>query len=97
MADMAASRLTQLSQQVSGLSGNPVDALLAKNPDDIVITGALRTAFTRGGKGGFKDTPAADLLAGVLKALTDKSVCAPILVTLCKQRLMCNRELTQLS
>lgn len=80
MADMAASRLTQLSQQVSSLSGNPVDALLAKNPDDIVITGALRTAFTRGGKGGFKDTPAADLLAGVLKALADKSGIDPALV-----------------
>jgi len=37
------------------------------------VTCALRTALTKGGKGGFKDTAAADLLAGVFKAVLDKS------------------------
>jgi acetyl-CoA acyltransferase 1 len=37
------------------------------------VTCALRTALTKGGKGGFKDTAAADLLAGVFKAVIQKS------------------------
>lgn len=37
------------------------------------MTCALRTALTKGGKGGFKDTAAADLLAGVFKATIDRS------------------------
>jgi acetyl-CoA acyltransferase 1 len=47
--------------------------LLRKNADDIVITCALRTAITKGGKGGFKDTDAADLLKGAFKALIERS------------------------
>jgi hypothetical protein len=31
-------------------------AITEKHPDDIVVTCALRTALTKGGKGGFKDT-----------------------------------------
>lgn len=37
------------------------------------MTCALRTALTKGGKGSFKDTAAADLLAGVFKATIDRS------------------------
>ena len=37
------------------------------------MTCALRTALTKGGKGGFKDTAGADLLAGVFKAVLNKS------------------------
>jgi acetyl-CoA acyltransferase 1 len=37
------------------------------------VTCALRTALTKGGKGAFKDTAAADLLAGVFKAVIQKS------------------------
>lgn len=54
--------------------------LLQKNPDDIVITAALRTPFTKGGKGGFKDTPASDLLVGALKAVVSRSGIDPALV-----------------
>lgn len=54
--------------------------LLEKNPDDIVVTACLRTAFTKGGKGGFKDTMAADLVAGALKGLIDRSKIDPALV-----------------
>ncbi|KAJ4393705.1 3-ketoacyl-CoA thiolase with broad chain length specificity [Gnomoniopsis smithogilvyi] len=54
--------------------------LLEKNPDDIVVTACLRTAFTKGGKGGFKDTMAADLIAGALKGLIERSKIDPTLV-----------------
>ncbi|KAJ6161123.1 acetyl-CoA C-acyltransferase [Penicillium chermesinum] len=40
----------------------------------------LRTALTKGGKGAFKDTAAADLLAGVFKAVINKSGIDPALV-----------------
>ncbi|EEP80451.1 3-ketoacyl-CoA thiolase [Uncinocarpus reesii 1704] len=61
-------------------SKSGVSALTAKHPDDIVITCALRTAITKGGRGGFKDTAAADLLAGVFKAVIDQSKIDPSLV-----------------
>ena len=48
-----------------------------KNADDIVVTCALRTAITKGGKGGFKDTDAADLLVGAFKALIERSKIDP--------------------
>lgn len=46
----------------------------------VVITAACRSAFTRGGKGAFKDTQAADLMAGILKAVIDRSKINPALV-----------------
>ena len=51
-----------------------------KSPDDVVITCALRTPITRAGKGGFKDTAGADLLAYIFKAVIDKSRIDPALV-----------------
>lgn len=41
--------------------------------DDIVVVAAYRTALCRAKKGGFKDTPADDLLASVLKAVVEKT------------------------
>lgn len=49
-------------------------------PNQVVVTAALRTAITKGGKGGFKDTPAADLMAGALKGILDRSKIDPALV-----------------
>jgi acetyl-CoA acetyltransferase len=46
----------------------------------IVVTACLRTAFTKGGKGGFKDTAAADMLVGAFKALIERSKIDPSLV-----------------
>jgi acetyl-CoA acyltransferase 1 len=46
----------------------------------IVVTACLRTAFTKGGKGGFKDTAAADLLVGAFKSLIQRSQIDPALV-----------------
>ncbi|KMU88944.1 3-ketoacyl-CoA thiolase A [Coccidioides immitis H538.4] len=75
----AAQRLSQVASHMTSTKGG-VSALTAKHPDDIVVTCALRTAITKGGRGGFKDTAAADLLAGVFKAVIEKSNIDPALV-----------------
>ncbi|KAI0602028.1 thiolase [Biscogniauxia sp. FL1348] len=72
-------RLSQISGQLSG-SKSAREKLLQKNPDDIVVTACLRTAFTKGGKGAFKDTQAADLMAGALKGILTRSKIDPSLV-----------------
>ncbi|KAF3436016.1 hypothetical protein FNV43_RR23108 [Rhamnella rubrinervis] len=41
--------------------------------DDVVIVAAFRTAICKSKRGGFKDTPADDLLLPVLKAVIDKT------------------------
>lgn len=75
----ALERLSQISGQVSGPK-SARDRLLEKNADDIVVTACLRTAFTKGGKGGFKDTQASDLMVGALKGLIERSGIDPSLV-----------------
>ena len=45
-----------------------------------MVTACLRTAFTKGGKGGFKDTAAADMLVGAFRALIERSKIDPSLV-----------------
>ena len=55
-------------------------SILEKHPDDIVVTTALRSAITKGGRGGFKDTAAADLLHGVFVNLIQRSGIDPSLV-----------------
>ena len=54
--------------------------LIQKSADDIVITCALRSPITKGGKGGLKDTAAADLLHGVFQAVLDRSGIDPKLI-----------------
>ncbi|KAH8903472.1 3-ketoacyl-CoA thiolase peroxisomal a precursor [Coniochaeta sp. PMI_546] len=78
----AVDRLSQVASQLTGSSqaSSAKAKLLEKHPDDIVVTACLRTAFAKGGKGGFKDTMAADLMAGVLKGLIDRSKIDPSLV-----------------
>lgn len=73
----AQSRLSQVANHMHA-SGHP--GLIEKHPDDIVVTTALRTAITKGGKGGFKDTAAADLLTGAFKSLIERSGIDPSLV-----------------
>ncbi|QIW98791.1 hypothetical protein AMS68_004309 [Peltaster fructicola] len=72
-----ASRLNQINGHLnaSGKAG-----LLEKHPDDVVVTAALRTPFTKGGKGGFKDTAGSDLLLGAFKGLIERSGIDPKLV-----------------
>lgn len=45
-----------------------------------MVTACLRTAFTKGGKGGFKDTQASDLMAGAFKGIITRSKINPALV-----------------
>ncbi|KZZ97386.1 3-ketoacyl-CoA thiolase [Moelleriella libera RCEF 2490] len=76
--------LDRLSQLGGQLTGNPTaggrNKILEKRPDDIVVTACCRSAFTKGGKGGFKDTQAADIMAGILSAIIDRSKINPALV-----------------
>ena len=63
----------RLSQVTSHMNATGRPSLLEKHPDDIVVTTALRTAITKGGRGGFKDTAAADLLHGAFVNLIQRS------------------------
>ncbi|KJX97320.1 3-ketoacyl-CoA thiolase like protein [Zymoseptoria brevis] len=73
----AQNRVAQVGSHMQP-SGRP--SLLEKHPDDIVVTSCLRTAITKGGRGGFKDTAGADLLTGAFKALIERSGIDPNLV-----------------
>ncbi|KXJ89801.1 Thiolase, N-terminal domain-domain-containing protein [Microdochium bolleyi] len=75
----ALDRLSQIGSQLTGTKSARAK-LLEKNADDIVVTACLRTPFTKGGKGGFKDTAAADLMAGALKGIIERSKIDPSLV-----------------
>lgn len=70
----------RLSQVTAHLDGSGRPGLVEKHPDDIVVTTALRTAITKGGRGGFKDTAAADLLHGAFTGLLKRSGIDPSLV-----------------
>ena len=76
----------RLAQVTSHLSSSEADIprgrelLLSKSASDIVVTCALRSPLTKGGKGGFKDTAAADILAHTLKSLISRSNIDPALV-----------------
>lgn len=78
----AIDRLQSIGSQLSGAASasGGKSKLLEKNPDDIVVTACLRSAFTKGGKGGFKDTQASDLMAGVFQGLIERSKIDPKLV-----------------
>jgi len=52
----------------------------AKNPDDIVITLAIRTPLTKARKGGFKDTSLEYLIYAILKEVKERSGIEPGLV-----------------
>lgn len=86
--DKAKERLSQIETQLkpdspaTALPGSELgkDALLKKSPDDVVVTCAIRSPFTKGGKGQLKDTMAADLLTYTFKNLISKSKIDPTLV-----------------
>lgn len=52
----------------------------SKNPDDVVITVAVRTPLTKARKGGFKDTSLEYLTYSLLKEVKDRSKMDPALV-----------------
>lgn len=51
-----------------------------KNPDDVVITLAIRSPLTKAFKGGFKDTPLDYLVYSLLKKVVEKSNLDPQMV-----------------
>ncbi|KAL8737516.1 MAG: hypothetical protein Q9181_001616 [Wetmoreana brouardii] len=67
--------LNHLSPSKSGLS-----AITQKNPDDVVITLAIRTPLAKGFRGGFKDTQLDYLLYSLLKKVIQKSSIDPQMV-----------------
>ena len=76
----------RLSQVTSHLASSEADiprgreSIIAKSPNDVVVTCALRTPFTRGGKGLLKDTAGADLLVHTFKSIISRSKINPSLV-----------------
>ncbi len=51
-----------------------------KNPDDVVITMAIRTPLTKGFKGGFKDTDLDYMVYALLKKVVEQSNLDPAVV-----------------
>lgn len=76
----AQERLSQVESHLSHSIGSPKSSILQTSPDDVVVTCALRSPFTRGGKGLLKDTAGADLLAATFKSLLSRSKIDPSLV-----------------
>lgn len=61
-----------MQSQISVNEAAATDKLLAKNPDDVVIVAAHRTAQTKAKKGGFRGVSSGEILSGLLKAQIDK-------------------------
>ena len=57
-----------------------VNISTAQNPDDVVITLAIRTPLTKGGKGGLKDTPLDGILYKILVEVVNRSRIDPQMV-----------------
>jgi acetyl-CoA acyltransferase 1 len=74
----AQQRLSQVSSQLNLPA--PKEQILQKNPDDIVITFAIRSALCNARNGAFKDTPLQDLLIALLKGVIAKSQIDPKVV-----------------
>ncbi|KAH8698392.1 putative 3-ketoacyl-CoA ketothiolase [Talaromyces proteolyticus] len=74
---MAVERLSSIFNQ---LKPSAVSAITQKNPDDVVITLAIRTPLTKAVKGGFKDTGLDYIVYSLLKELVQKSNLDPALI-----------------
>ncbi|KAL8794406.1 MAG: hypothetical protein Q9195_002993 [Heterodermia aff. obscurata] len=76
---MAAERLNSILNHLTP-SKTGLSAITQQNPDDVVITLAIRTPLTKGFKGGFKDTPLDYIIYSLLKEVVTKSKIDPQLV-----------------
>ncbi|OOQ83274.1 hypothetical protein PEBR_35262 [Penicillium brasilianum] len=76
---MAAQRLDAVKSQLRP-SKVHIESFVEKHPDDIVITLAIRTAFTKAGKGRFKDTSFDHLSYSLLKQVIERSRLNPALI-----------------
>ncbi|KAH8817344.1 Thiolase, N-terminal domain-containing protein [Xylogone sp. PMI_703] len=76
---MATQRLDSVLKHLRPVP-NGLSEVLQKNPDDVVITLALRTPLTRGFKGGFKDTEFISIVYELLKVVREKAGFDPNLI-----------------
>ncbi|KAI4761515.1 beta ketoadipyl CoA thiolase [Aureobasidium sp. EXF-3400] len=76
---MATERLSSVLRHITP-GKSPIDTITSKNPDDIVITLAIRTPLTKAKKGGFKDTQLDGLVFKLLEQVVQKSNLDPALV-----------------
>ncbi|KZS87969.1 thiolase, partial [Sistotremastrum niveocremeum HHB9708] len=74
------SSTAQTLNQVAASTSSGKARLLQKSENDVVIVAALRSAVTKGKKGGFKDTLPEEILAGVLRAVYTKVGLDPALI-----------------
>ncbi|KAG7191680.1 3-ketoacyl-CoA thiolase with broad chain length specificity, partial [Scheffersomyces spartinae] len=65
--------MERLNQLLGQLSASKADAIRQKNPDDVVIVGAYRTAIGKARKGSFKETGSDYLLSQLFKELLKKT------------------------
>ncbi|KAK1140420.1 hypothetical protein N8T08_010364 [Aspergillus melleus] len=85
----AQQRLSSIANQLSA-PGAAKQNILAKNPDDVVITLAVRTPLTKARKGGLKDTNLDDLLVSLLTSVRERSNLDPNLVEdVCVGNVLC--------
>jgi len=75
MTERLKSIVSQISPSTSALS-----TITTKNPDDVVITLAIRTPLTKAHKGGMKDTKLDGILVKTLKQVVQRSNLDPALV-----------------
>jgi len=75
MTDRLKSIISALKPGQSGLQ-----AIQQKNPDDVVITLAIRTPLAKANKGGLKDTPLDGMVVKLLKEVVRRSNLDPALV-----------------
>ena len=70
----------RLQAVVDHLRGTSLSKHQAKNPDDVVITTALRTPLCKARKGSFKDTSSDELLISLFKAAKSSIGIDPALI-----------------
>jgi len=76
---MATERLSSVLRHITP-GKSPLDTITSKNPDDIVITLAIRTPLTKAKKGGFKDVHLDGLVFKLLEQVVQRSNLDPALV-----------------
>ncbi|KAI9450948.1 acetyl-CoA acetyl transferase [Russula earlei] len=71
-----------MTTSINGTSTLPSGkaAILAKHDNDVVIVAAVRSAMTKGKRGGFKDTRPEEILSGILRAVYTKVHLDPALI-----------------
>ncbi|KAL2753131.1 hypothetical protein ACRALDRAFT_1058786 [Sodiomyces alcalophilus JCM 7366] len=75
---MSIERISSIARHLN--PGSALNKIQSKNPDDIVVTLALRTPLTKAKKGGFKDTSLEYLIYALLSQVRQRSNLDPALV-----------------